>query len=822
MSKQGKAATGGAGRGWGEGKRIRHHEQCHARPLAPSLLALALVALLPVQVAAAQDKTPRADSASAGDPQREAGSAEDGASPTELDVIRVTGTRVKGGTVPSPVVVFDAERIAEEGFHDLGEVIRSIPQNFTGGQNPGAASLNVSGAGRANQNVTGGSSLNLRGLGPDATLTLLNGRRLAYGGLAQGVDISAIPVEAVQRMEIVPDGASAIYGSDAVAGVGNVVLKRDYDGVGLLGRYGAATEGGLTTREYTVTAGTTWRSGGLIATYKDASVEPIRATEREYAWQLSHPTSLYPGSDLGSALISLHQSIGSRVEFTLDALRTRRHQNYDYFMFGINMHVAPTTTTSFIAPGIEVFFDNGWSLAASATQGKDRHRQYQAIQTLPALQSTPLLDECFCNESRVIDVGVEGPVVSLPAGEARVAIGAGYRTNEFLQHNRMTAAPMTQGDESSRFAYAELDVPLVSPDDAVAGIRRLSVTTAVRAEDYDSFGKVTTPKIGLIYGPTSDITLKATGGRSFKAPTLFERHYATFVQIESPEFFGGTGFPADALAMYYGGGNEDLDAERARTWSASAAFHPRAIPGLEAELTWFHVEFTNRVKQPISNDKEALRNPVYRQFVTDSPSADLQQRLIEGAGAVYLPTGGVYDPSRVVALIDGRNLNASRQRVRGLDLAGTWRRPLEAGDLTFRGNASWMESEEQIRAGDDFHDLAGTLFNPPKFRARLGSVWNRGGFSASTFANYTGGVTDTANGVEGGSFTTFDLTFRYGIGARQTAWSGVEFELSAQNVFNRAPPLFIPSLVGIAPPFDSTNYSPVGRYLALSVSKHFR
>src|SRR5690606_21184391 len=123
--------------------------------------------------------------------------------------------------------------------------------NFTGGQNPGVLMGNVAGGGLANQNVTGGSGLNLRGLGPDASLTLLSGRRLAYGGFVQSVDISAIPVEAVERVEIVADGASAIYGSDAVGGVANVVLKRDFEGVALSARYGAASDGGLATHEYT-------------------------------------------------------------------------------------------------------------------------------------------------------------------------------------------------------------------------------------------------------------------------------------------------------------------------------------------------------------------------------------------------------------------------------------------------------------------------------------------------------------------------------------------------------------------------------------------
>src|SRR6185312_8797256 len=142
---------------------------------------------------------------------------------------------IRGGSTPSPVITIGSEQIQQEGFSDLGEVIRSVPQNFSGGQNPGVAG--VSSGSNSNQNITGGSGIDLRGLGPDATLTLLNGRRMSYGGFSQAVDISAIPVEAVERIEIVPDGASAVYGSDAVGGVTNVTTPARCTG---LRRYGRA------------------------------------------------------------------------------------------------------------------------------------------------------------------------------------------------------------------------------------------------------------------------------------------------------------------------------------------------------------------------------------------------------------------------------------------------------------------------------------------------------------------------------------------------------------------------------------------------------
>lgn len=742
-------------------------------------------------------------------------------STTQLDTIEVTGSRVKGGAVPSAVIVLDALRIREEGFKDLGEVIRSIPQNFTGGQNPGGTSGNLAGAGLGNQNVTGGSSLNLRGLGADATLTLLNGHRMSYAGFVQGVDISAIPVEAVSRIEIVADGASAIYGSDAVAGVGNVILKRDYEGATVGARYGTATEGGMTTREYTATAGTTWSSGGLIATYKDASVDPIRAVDRDYASRLTYPTTLYPGSKLSSALLSMHQALGARAEFRLDALRTRRKQSYDFFLYGRNTHVTPETTTSFLSPSIELFLGNDWTLNATATWGRDRHLQYQVRQDLATSQSVLQLNECYCNESTVYEVGAEGPLWTMPAGETRVAVGAGYRTNTFSRLNHVNGRRLTQGSESSRFAYAEVSIPLLPAETAGAGADRLALTAAIRGEDYDTFGRVATPKFGLIYRPSQDFTLKASTGRSFKAPTLFDRNYAVSLALDPPSYYGGTGYPADATAMFYGGGNKDLKAERAETRSASVVFHPQALPQLEAELSWFDIDFIDRVKDPIANVADAFRNPIYQQYILFAPTPDQQRRLIESADTFTNYTGMPYDPSKVVAVFLARRQNVSRQKIRGLDFSASYRFLFGAGELSVRGAASWLDSREQTTAGQPSRDLSGTLFNPPKWSGRMGAVWSQGGFSAATFANYSGGVTDTANAKGGASFTTVDATLRYAVQEKDSAWSGVEFGLSAQNLFNREPPRYLPVLQDYAPPYDASNYSPIGRFLSVSLSKHF-
>jgi Outer membrane receptor for ferrienterochelin and colicins len=737
---------------------------------------------------------------------------------TNLQAITVTGTRIRGGTTPSPVITIGSEQIQQEGFADLGEVIRSVPQNFNGGQNPGIVG-GAEGGGIANQNISGGSSLNLRGLGPDATLTLLNGRRLAYSGFVQAVDIGAIPVEAVDRLEIIPDGASAIYGSDAVGGVGNVILKRDYEGVTLGTRYGGATDGGLITREYTATAGTTWSSGGLIATWKKASSDPIYADQRDYTDHLFSPTTLYPQSDLRSGLLSIHQSVGSRVELRVDALRTEREQLTYYTAVASRFYPATSkTTTSFVSPSVEISLPNDWTASVGGTWGKDDIVSGLSIGTRTTGRVTPIARSLYRNKSLTYELGAEGPLFVLPGGDARLAVGAGYRRNQFLQRSLLSGTVSADGDDSSRFAYAEINLPLIGAEQGIPGMQRLALTAAVRGEDYASFGRVATPKLGVIYGPDADFTLKASWGKSFKAPTLLQRYETRLALLYPAKTVGGTGYASDATVLIPYGGNPELEPERARTWSASMAFHPEALPALDAELGWFDIDFTGRIAQPLVYQAEALRNPVYAQFIDYSPTAGEQADII--ANSTFRNyTGAPYDPGKVVAIAFNRYMNTVAQRVRGLDLSGAYRVDVGRSQLTIRGALSWLDSSQQTTAADRSRDLAGTLFYPARSHSRVGAVWSQGGLSASTFVNYVGGVTDTVNGHKSGSFPTVDATLRYLTGDRADVFSGLDLALSVTNLFDRAPPLYAPATSN--PPYDSTNYSPIGRFVNVSVSKHW-
>ncbi|PHS55245.1 MAG: TonB-dependent receptor [Alteromonas sp.] len=157
-----------------------------------------------------------------------------------VERIAVTGSRIKRTDIegPSPIQSIDATMIKGMGYENLQQLLERMPATGAGT----FSTRNNSQDSTAN----GAASVSLRGMGPDATLVLINGRRVAISAFAESitnsfVDINAIPVSAIERIDILKDGASAIYGSDAVAGVVNVILKKDYDGLEVNVGYGGTT-----------------------------------------------------------------------------------------------------------------------------------------------------------------------------------------------------------------------------------------------------------------------------------------------------------------------------------------------------------------------------------------------------------------------------------------------------------------------------------------------------------------------------------------------------------------------------------------------------
>ncbi len=238
---------------------------------APLRSSLTLALLAVIHAAAAQDATPPAEPAAQSAPADDA---------TTLDKVVVVGSHIQGAATTDalPVLVVGAEQIDAAGAISGDELMRTIPQMgdvlFDASNNP-----QTSNAARGDVN-----SVNLRSLGVGNTLVLLNGRRLVQHPTSQGTsdtgtvpvqsfNSNAIPVSGLDRMEILLDGAAAIYGADAVAGVVNTVLQTDFDGVSASTRYGGAEGTGMNEFEVNLFAGRNYDRGNvsLFLNYVDRS-----------------------------------------------------------------------------------------------------------------------------------------------------------------------------------------------------------------------------------------------------------------------------------------------------------------------------------------------------------------------------------------------------------------------------------------------------------------------------------------------------------------------------------------------------------------------
>lgn len=724
--------------------------------------------------------------------------------------ITVTGSRIAGAPAAAPVIRVTAEDIRNGGQSDLGEVARSLPQNFGGGQNPGIG--NSQGAANENVNANGASTFNLRGIGPNATLTLINGNRFAYSSVNSVIDVSAIPIAAVDRVEIVADGASAIYGADAVAGVVNILLKRDYKGLSTSARIGGSTDGGNFQQQVNLLGGSSWSSGGLFAAYDYSRGTPIRAKDRSYASTNNPDSTLFPELRRHAFLLSGNQRLAAGATVNADLIYKRgTMKSATGFTVAQPLRAsgleARTKFETFgVAPSVAIDLSSQWKLKVSAFYGTDTTDGLS--QNYAGGAPTRATARHFFNRNLAVEAGLQGALFDLPAGAARLAIGGGYRTNRFKSEiGTRNFARLRR----NHFAYGELFLPIASPDQDLAFVHRASLTGALRYEDYSDSGDIVTPKLSFVYDPIEEVRLGVSWGKSFKLPTLYQQ-YSGYVALLVPVGGFGRGYPAGSTVAYALGPNDRLEPERSENWTFSATVKPAR--GLELTASYFRIQYKDRVAPPLASGAGVLDNPIYGDLVTFNPAASLLDDIYAGAvDGLQNITGSPYDPARVVAFLDARDRNIARQKYSGIDVSARYDIDLGAGrQLTLNAAGTWLDSSQQLLPGLPVTDLSGTIFHPPHFRARGGITWSSKRFSLSSILNHGGDIIDnrrpSRERIDG--LTTLDVTGRLRIG------SGTEVSLSALNIFN-AKPKAIFTTSPFDAPFDTTNGSAAGRFLSLTV-----
>lgn len=266
------------------------------KPLLGALLmAMGTTCAATVSTNVHADETPQQKSATTAGTTKKADQPAASEKPATLATVVVTGSNipVAPDEVMVPVVSVDSDAIKAAGVNaNVLDLLRKVVPSFAGRGNTGTSNANNN-----NQNTAGGSQLQLRNLD---TLVLVDGLRVATSGIngiggKNFVDVNQIPVSAIDHIEVLTDGASAIYGSDAIGGVVNIILKKDYQGAEVGVRYGAAS-GNYREKSGYFVAGTTLHGIHITVTGSDSKTDPLYQDARSFTSPLYGHISNIPGT----------------------------------------------------------------------------------------------------------------------------------------------------------------------------------------------------------------------------------------------------------------------------------------------------------------------------------------------------------------------------------------------------------------------------------------------------------------------------------------------------------------------------------------------
>gem|GEM_PF-5043643 len=198
------------------------------------------------------------------------------ASSNRIEKIKVTGSHIKRTDVegPSPVMTLDRDYLDKSGYNSVGDILRDLPTATSGGERE--SSLNGGAA-------TGAQFTSMRGFGSNSILILLDGRRLPAVGGGSSVDLNLIPAGAIERVEILMDGASALYGSDALGGVMNFITKKDYDGIQVQAGTTVPFEKGGMRYDASATYGKSGAKYNFLGVYQYRGTRPLWSRDRDFS-----------------------------------------------------------------------------------------------------------------------------------------------------------------------------------------------------------------------------------------------------------------------------------------------------------------------------------------------------------------------------------------------------------------------------------------------------------------------------------------------------------------------------------------------------------
>jgi iron complex outermembrane recepter protein len=840
--------------------------------------------------------------------------------------VTVEGQRIFGSVFDSldldiPTTVFDREDIDALGVSTVTDLFQYVTQQ------PNLKPESYLGDGT--------QFADLRGLGFDSTLVLINGRRTVATASALTVnafDLNTIPLGAVERVEIVSDSTSVIHGADSIGGVVNVVLRENIPEPRLDIDYGAAA-GGAVERHVAFGASRAGRrmQGSIVLDYFDRS--PLLGRERDrwnnqnftrfggMDWRfptaspgnvssatlenlpgLPSPFAAIPAASSGAVLtpadfvstagqLSL-QSLLRYHAVTLAGTRKGAVAQGEYKFtpqlrgYGELLYVDSETLSQFEPPALNNELVSGanpynpfgtdvrvnalltdlgprtftrrtemlraaggmsgrvreWDWEASFQDGRDdavtvrtgeldRTRVTAALTTSDprlalnmfggsgsntrALLASLLVEPAesrFRTEAIQSLVSARGPLTSLPAGTAELAIGAEWR-EERARYDMSPPIDVSGSHQRSiASAFGELRLPLLSQEAQLPAVHDLALVLSGRLDDYSDVGHTFNPEYALIWRPTSVVTLRTSLAKSFRPPPLFDLYMPP---VDAPGPIVDLARNGEfALPIWRAGGNSELKPSSANSFSVGLRLDPRGPQAFRLGANYWRIAIDDTIAIPSATRLLAAEGVFPNRVLRGPPSAaDI--------------AGGKPGP---LELIDIRRLNFGSLRTSGVDVSASVRLDTRAGRFKPELSGTWVHdySTSDLVQGSDVSrtgiaNVQGTI---PRWRAAATLGWKHRGFGASGAVRYTPAYEDVdflgnRNGRNVSSQVIVDAQFLLDLGymaGEQSPWGGFEIRAGVFNLFDSEPPFS--EVVGPAG-FDQSMAQLKQRFAYVKIAKAF-
>jgi iron complex outermembrane receptor protein len=530
--------------------------------------------------------------------------------PDTANPIVVTGTRSAGRALtdsPAPVDVYSGDDLMARGLIDLPRALQFVAPSFNYPRSATAPSA-------ANTRAA-----TLRGLSPDEVLVLVNGKRWhgssvinfnnVIGRGAVPVDLATIPVAAIERIEVLRDGAAAQYGSDAIAGVINIVLKSADHGGFVSVQSGMTTAGDGAAYVGTLNQGMKLgANGALNITAEVRSHEPTNRTAIDsrygrFTGEQGDPKSLdistawnahydLGGTELYGDLIYNHRRSTSPAQFRAPGISV-------LYPLGFVPHIRLTMDDAGGTLGLRGDLA-GWRWDLSDTVGynaADFIAKDTANSSLGAASPTRFDAGGARYFQNVANLTLSRPIALFAGGN--IAIGAEHRYEHYSIRSGEPASFAGAGAQGfpgfNPTSPVSLSRNAISAflDGEIKPIEAISLGGAVRYEHYSDFGSAVTGKLSALVRPAPFIALRATASTGFRAPSLQQTGFSTVTSQASGGALVNIGTFAvdDPVAQALGA--QSLKREKSRSLSGGVVLTPGHGFTLTADA--FHIKIDDRI-----------------------------------------------------------------------------------------------------------------------------------------------------------------------------------------------------------------------------------